>query len=750
MLRQLKRLGRWLWLNLFVRWWRFTGRVGLAIRNVLTWTIWWPLVLFATPFQVLWRYAKKILLPIWRLLGRMGAALRRLLTLFVWRPLVWLYRVMLRPFLTLIARFFRKRWQAAEPQRQRLNRRWTSYWSVRRARWRVFLRRPKPPKTAVTAPRIPDPYARRMRWITALVSVGIVLAVSFITLQEQQPEQVAAGVVLTRIIEVTSTPGPATPTPRPTIPVQLTPWATPDPTSSGGSLAFVQDVGGNSDIYILPVGQAEPVRLTSHPAPDRDPVWSPDGQELAFSSRRDGNWELYVYNFPTGRLRRVTNDLAFDGGASWSPDSQWLVFESYQAQNADIYIIKADGSEGPFRLTENPALDYAPVWSPQGRHIAFVSWRGGGPDIFMLSLDAVSDDTAVNLTQSPDIYESHPVFAPDGRFLAFSDDRAGFPLLYALPLRDGVNPSGAAVSLGQQGRDPAWSPDSQSLVFVYSQNEQDYLFTGSPESWGVSPQVFVGNGRLAQPSWSAVSLTPEMVDAIRRIEPAADQPLFVEAIAKQADSVGEKEAIQLLYELPVNAPSPYLSDQVDQSFTALRQRVIAEAGWDFLAQMDNMFEPIDARPLPGQPAESWNKAGRAFDFYYRAALTFEPRVEVVPEIVGSETYWRIFIKTEAQDGSQGEPLRALSWDFQARYGDEPRFYDEGGKLKDAIPPGYYVDFTALAADYGWQRVPAGANWRAYFPAINFWHFENRQGLTWEEAMLELYTVGEFTAVFGNP
>jgi TolB protein len=751
MLKRLKSLGQWLWLNLFVRWRRFTGRVGLAFRNLLTWTVWWPLILFFTPFEVLWRYGKRLLLlPVWRLLGRMGLALRRLLTLFIWRPLAWLYRLLIRPLLSLIARIIRKRWQAGEPRRQRLNRRWSSYWVVRRARWRVFWRRPKPPKTAVTAPRLPDPYARRMRWITALVSVGIVLATSFITLQEQQPDQVAAGVVQTQIIEVTSTPGPATPTPRPTIPVQLTPWATPDPTSNGGSLAFVQHNNGNSDIYILPVGQAEPVRLTSHPAADRDPAWSPDGQELAFSSHRDGNWELYVFNFPTGRLRRVTNNLAFDGHPSWSPDSQWLVYESYREENADIYIVKADGSDGPYRLTENAALDFSPIWSPQGRYIAFMSWREGGPDIFMLSLDAVSDDTAVNLTRSPKIHESSPTFAPNGRFLAYSDDRADLPLLYAVPLSDGINPSGPPISLDQQGRDPAWSPDSQSLVFVYSQNEQDYLFTGSPESWGVTPQVFVGNGRLSQPNWSAVTLSPEMVANVRQIEPAADQPLFVEAIAKAANSDDDKEAARLLYELPVNAPSPYLSDQVDQSFTALRQRVIDEAGWDFLGQLDHMFEPIDARPLPGQTIQSWNKAGRAFDFYYRQALSFEPRVEVVRENEGTDTYWRIFIKAEAQDGSQGQPLRSLPWDFQARFGDEPRFYDAGGKLKDAIPSGYYIDFTALAADYGWQRVPAGSNWRSYFPGINFWHFENHGDLTWEEAMLELYTAAEFTAVFGEP
>ncbi|MCP4428850.1 MAG: hypothetical protein GY803_30560 [Chloroflexi bacterium] len=762
----MKRIGWQLWTVLAFWPWRFVGRVGLAVRNLLTWTIWRPLLWLLTPFRFLWRFAKKALAPVWRLLGRMGLALRQLLALLVWRPLGWLHRVLLRPFLALLARFFQARWEATAPQRRRLNRRWSSRWSVWRARWRVRLRRPKPPQTAVTAPRIIDRQARRMRWLTAVVSVGIVLAVSFITLQEQQPDRAAAGVVLTRIVEVTSTPGPVAPTPRPTIPVKLTPWATPNPLAGGGSLAFVQHNGGNSDIYILPIGQAEPARLTSHPAPDREPVWRPDGQEIAFSSRRDGNWELYVYNLPAGELRRVTNNLAFDGRPSWSPDGQWLAYESYRAENLDIFIVKADGGEGPFRLTENAALDYAPAWSPGGRHIAYISWRDGGPDLFTLSLDDVSDETAVNLAHTPDIYEANPVWSADGSSLAYSDDRAGFPLLYALPMHSNAQAAGPPASLGQQGRYPAWSPDGRSLVAVYSQDGQDYLVAGSRDGWGVTPQLLVGDGRLSHPDWSAAIITPALAQTISQIEPSNEvASLFVEAIAKTEAGEEGKEPRQLLWELPVNAPSPYLSDQVDQSFEALRQRVVVETDWDFLARLDHMFETIDSYSTPGQPTESgnqgsgnqssgnqssWNKAGRAFDFYYREALSFEPRVEVAREEMGTKTFWRVYVRTEAQDGSQGEPLRALPWDFQARYGDEPRYYDEGGKLKEAIPPGYYVDFTALAADYGWERVAAGADWRAYFPAINFWHFENRSELTWREAMLELYTEDEFTAVFGNP
>ena len=147
-----------------------------------------------------------------------------------------------------------------------------------------------------------------------------------------------------------------------------------------------------------------------------------------------------------------------------------------------------------------------------------------------------------------------------------------------------------------------------------------------------------------------------------------------------------------------------------------------------------MFAHLDSKPLPGQPYRSWNKAGRAFDLPYRDATALEPRIEIVREDIGTDTYWRVYIMAANQDGSLGEPLRALPWDFRARYGDEPRYFDEGGKYKESIPAGYYIDFTALASDYGWIRVPASENWRTYFPGIRFWHFENQGDVTWEQAM----------------
>lgn len=736
--------------------WRFTGRVGLAFRKILTWFVWTPFVFVTIPFWLplrwlFWDYMKDIFPPIWAFVGQIGHATRRLVTRLVWRPfdkivlspIRWYYRNILVP----VARWFyehlhRALWLRSARRRALWRKGYRSRWSLFRARLRVSITRPSPPEKADIAPsqpRLVGYHPRRVRLATAVAAISLIMAVGLLSLQERQGNAVIADSATPVTIILTPTPLPPTRTPVPTVAIKLTPWVTPDPTTGGGAIAFAQTVNGNTDIYVLPLGQAEPVRVTTHAAPDRDPVWSPDGTRLAFASRRDGNWELYVYAIPEGRLQRLTRGLAYDAAPTWSPDGQWLAYESYKDNNLDIYLIKADGREGPFRLTYHPAPDFAPAWSPQGRHIAYTSWRAGNKDIFLQSLDDTAGQSVINLTNSPGVQEDGAAFSPDGRFLAYDDDRAGFPVINAQPLLADNRPDGPPVSLGHQGSRPTWSPDSQSLVYVHERDGRYYLVAGSADVWGIAPQVFTTVGPLGRPSWVAVDLSPALSESLETIDGLTqEKPLFVEAMARPE----RNNPPVTLFEMAVNAPSPYLSDQVDQSFNALRQRVREEAGWDFLGQLDGMFEALDVRPLPGQSAESWNKAGRAFDFYYREALGLDPKVKVVREDIGPRTYWRIYVRTAVQDGSQGEPLKVSNWDFQARSGDDPQYYEQGGKPAEAVPAGYYIDFTALAAAYGWRRTPANDNWRTYFPDIRFWHFENRGDLTWEEAMLQLYSETE--------
>ena len=758
--------------------WRYLGRLGLAFRKLLTWLLWTPLV-YATmpiwlPLQWLWELVSPALPKIWQFVGRMGLALRNVM---IWgilkpfeygirRPIIWLYKRVLRPFSLFLFNTIKSillwlwgiiltvvGWgmQKTAPQRHLLMRRLRSRWIVWQARWRVRWKRPSLPKKAEVAPSVPRASTgspQMLRLATAFSAVAILIVVGVLSMRERQAGAAPESTTLTnapQVIILTPTPLPPTVEPTATPEIILTPWPTPDPTTGGGTIAFSQHINGNSDIYILPVGQAEPVRLTTHPAVDRDPAWSPDGSRIAFTSNRDGNWDVYVYDIPRGELIRVTQQTAFDGNPTWSPDGNWLAYESYRNEDFDLYLTKIDGSVDPLPLTRDDFSDFAPVWEPvNGRHIAFTSNRNGTNDIFIRSLDDPLAEKVVNVTNSVDLNEGDPVFSANGRFLAYAQKQGDIDIIYAVPLNSVFEPAGSAQSLGQQGRAPAWSPDNESLVSVYERNGRSYLVAGNSQAWGVTPQVYVSNGRIGSTSWTAVNLTPDIASGMYDIDRLGeDKPLFVEA---RADSGASSGTLALLYELPVNAPSPYLSDRVDQSFISLRERVIEEAGWDVLGRLDNMFEALNAGALPGQSNQTWNKAGRAFDLSYQDAIGIDPQIEVVREDIGTETFWRIYVRTAAQDGSQGEPLRDLPWDFRARSGGDHRYFDQGGKFRDEIPTGYYVDFTAIAADYGWTRVSSGPNWRTYFPDIQFWHFENRQGLSWEEAMRELYLEDELISL----
>ncbi len=609
------------------------------------------------------------------------------------------------------------------------------------------------------------------RFTTAIVTTGVLVVIGFLSGQIREPDNgdpVVSAVSAQDISTSTPIPTPSsTPTYRPTSTPSPSPTSTPSPspepteepqptTSSSevestihdplrfGGIAFTLRNEGNSDIHVLMIGLDEPIRLTSHRSDDRDPAWSPDGRYLAFSSHREGNWEIYVLDLLTGEINRLTDNPAYDGSPTWSPDGLWLVYESYQDKNLDLYLIQADGESSPIRLTEHAAQDFSPAWSPRGRHIAFTSWRSGNKDIYIMSLNTLSDSGAMNVTASPDAYEDDPSFSPDGQYLAYGDVSDGYEVIYVKRLEN-YQPTGPAESVGQ-GRHPSWSPDGNSLVYIHQNYDQFYLIASSLDVWNTAPQVYVSDVYLGDSDWSQIALPTELGERLDQSIVDGEAPLFNEQVTANADGVPP----YLLFEVDVDAPAPYLSDRVDQSFAALRQRIIDEAGWDFLGRVDNMYDALASKPLPGEPADSWNKTGRAFDFYYRYPISVDPQVEIVREDRGNETYWRVYLKTALQDGTQGEPLRQRPWDFQARYGEDPHYYDQGGKWKEEPPVGYYVDFTALAEDYGWTRVPGAQNWRTYFQGIRYWHFENRQGLTFDEALLEIFTVDELSMVGGYP
>lgn len=545
-------------------------------------------------------------------------------------------------------------------------------------------------------------------------------------------------------INLLATPGAAATIPA-ALPATPVPTVTPLPAvlEARGSLAFTVRERGQTDIWAVNIGSRAPIRIVSSPADDRDPVWSPDGRRLAFASRQDGNWEIYVYDLVTGATTRMTYDLSFQGGPRWSPDGQWLVYESYQGGNLDIYVVPVDGSQPAQRVTEHPAPDFSPAWSPDGRRIAFVSLRDGNQDIYLFSLDNPSDDAVVNLTNTPPRQEDYIAWSPDGRFLAYSALDEGVEKVF---VRSSVDLQAPAQVL-ERGRMPAWSPDGASLVFAVDSLESTQLVASPFTDVGVATLIVPVPLGTTRPTWSGAPLPPALVNS-GGVPAAVTGSLFIEQ-ENRPDAEGLYKLGQLV---GVKAPSPYLSERVNDSFNALRESALKALGWDFLGELEDAFWQINRPPQPGEERRNWYMTGRQFGVNRNLIVGFPARMEIVREDIGVDVYWRLYVRVadDAQSGQLGEPLRRIPWDMLSRSQGDVEAYDQGGRLKAEVPGGYYVDFTELAADYGWQRVPAGSDWRANFNSANYWLFRKSGGLTWYAAMRELYTDGQLGGFAPTP
>jgi tricorn protease len=169
------------------------------------------------------------------------------------------------------------------------------------------------------------------------------------------------------------------------------------PAISKTHIAFVYA----GDIYVADRQGKNPQRLTSHPAIEEAPHFSPDGKTIAFTADYDSNKDVYLIDTTGGQPRRLTWHPSSDKVVGWHPEGESVVFmsprEMASGRSGHLYQVNTSGGfpekvmqalafEGEFN-NNGKLLAYRPY---RTAHIGASGWRnhrgGSTPPIWIMDL----------------------------------------------------------------------------------------------------------------------------------------------------------------------------------------------------------------------------------------------------------------------------------------------------------------------------------------------------------------------------
>jgi len=520
----------------------------------------------------------------------------------------------------------------------------------------------------------------------------------------------------------TATPPP----PAPTVPLSNA-GSQSDAEKEAGVILLAMETGPHRQIYAYHPFYLSMSRVTNGDWDYDDPSISPDGRKIAYCANQSGVWEIYILDLLSDSESQLTHSGSYACSPNWSPDGQWLAYEQMVGDKLTILLSSTtDGELETVQLSDFTGNNFDPSWSPGGRMITFTTDRNGRLEIWAANLDA-PEDRLSPLIASTEADFSNAVWSPQGDKLAWQKSGEYQEIQWTDPTT-GLLP----ITIGS-GSHPAWISADQSIIAILeSPNRNSLIGYGNDPAQLLFPPMQL-KGEISTITWKAGDFSKNIRSYLANHAQPSENPWLG---AEEIQPDPETGKFELVYLEDVEVSHPYLSDGVNDHFQAMRSALATDLGWDFLGILENA-----QLPLPNGPVDTfinnWLYTGRAI------AINLEPMdagyLQVSREEIDGLTYWRVWLKCKDQSGICGEPIQESVWDFNARFNENPTGFQNGGQSAPA-PAGYWIDFTSYALKYGWERFPADASWRSYFPATNVQLFALKDGFTWQQAMLQSYSL----------
>jgi Tol biopolymer transport system component len=235
--------------------------------------------------------------------------------------------------------------------------------------------------------------------------------------------------------------------------------------SASGSLVYVAgaaDAGGRQTVVSVD-RQGRPSPLPGlQPDAYRDVSVSPDGTRLALTIRDD----VSIYDVARAALSRLTTHPAPETNPLWTPDGQRIIFTSRRAGYPELFRRPADGTGSDERLS-GPAkglLDlFATGWSKDGSQLLFSEVPPSIQFQCVIGQIAIEPPSEAKLLVKDEYCNVGGTVSPDGRWMAYGRGVSGQGEIWIarypeLGSRQPISTGGGLV--------PVWSRDGQELFFI--------------------------------------------------------------------------------------------------------------------------------------------------------------------------------------------------------------------------------------------------------------------------------------------
>jgi Tol biopolymer transport system component len=177
-----------------------------------------------------------------------------------------------------------------------------------------------------------------------------------------------------------------------------------------------RQTGTAADIWLIDLERGSQIRLTTDPAGDIFPSWSPNGNQVAFISTRNGATSIYQKpsNGSSPEETLVSSgELKYN--PHWSPDGEYIIYSQLNPKtNVDLYLLSLSGEKKSTSLLQTSFIEAQGRFSPNGRWIAYISNETGQFEVYVQSFPITGAKIPISIGGG-----SQPLWRADGRELYY-------------------------------------------------------------------------------------------------------------------------------------------------------------------------------------------------------------------------------------------------------------------------------------------------------------------------------------------